>query len=70
MYCKAVKAFRSKCDSSSHKICNKNCEGTFCVSHQNRAVSKSVTVYYVFSDAGPRITALGDADSVPAFRET
>jgi len=70
MYRKAVKAVRSKCDSSSRKICNKNWEGTFCVSHGNRAVRKSVTLYYVFSGAVSRITALGDADSVPAVRET
>jgi len=42
MYCKAVKALRSNCDSSIRKICNKNREGTFCVSHRNCAVSPSV----------------------------
>lgn len=65
MYCKALKTLRSKCDSSNCKICNKNCEGIFCVSHRNCAVSTSV-----FPDAGLRIIALGDADSVPAVRET
>jgi len=52
MYCKAVKALQSKCDSSSRKICNKNCEGTFCVSHRNSAVSPSVTLYSALPDAG------------------